>query len=201
VIVDLASGQPFVRPLGTSGAADTDAPPGLNLFGGASQPTTATTAPPQTAPPTQPPGQPVSISREGSVSATSTYSAQFPASAGVDGDPSTSWFSAGARDGNTTTYTWSGTRDDRITEVVIVGNAQNSDPANRRGFGYASVVIQIVDGSGNVVYEQGFQGPSTAVNEVDAHMNVVGQRVVLKLSGRESPDCGGFGELNIVASR
>src|SRR5581483_10226646 len=155
VLVDVATGAPFVRPLGSSGAADTDAPPGVEIFGGAGQPTTnstpAPTAPPTTPAPTAPPGQPVSISSEGSVSATSTYSGQFPASAGVDGNPRTSWFSAGARDGNTTTYTWSGQRDDRITEIVIVGNAQNSDPANRRGFGYASVVIQVVDGNGNVV--------------------------------------------------
>jgi len=201
VIVDVGTGQPFVRPLGTSGAADTDAPPNIDIFGGATQTTTATTAPPATTPPTAPPGNPVSISSEGAVTATSTYSSQFPVSAGVDGDPRTSWFSAGARDGNTTTYTWTGQRDDRITQVTIVGNAQNSDPANRRGYGYGSVVIQIVDGNGNVVYEQGFSGPSTAVNEVDAHMNVVGRRVILKLSNRESPDCGGFGELNIVASR
>jgi hypothetical protein len=143
----------------------------------------------------------VSISREGSVSATSTYSSQFPTSAGVDGDPHTSWFSAGARDGNTTTYTWTGQRDDRITEVYILGNEENSDPNNRRGFGYKNVQIQIVDGNGNVVYDQGFQGPSDQVPEVDAHMNVVGRKVVLRLSNRESPDCGGFGELNIVASR
>jgi hypothetical protein len=201
VIVDVASGQPFTRPVGTSGAADTDAPAGIAIFGGAQQGSTASTPAPTAPPATAPPSRPVSISREGSVSATSTYSGQFPTSAGVDGDVHTSWFSAGARDGNTTTYTWSGQRDDRITDVVIVGNAQNSDPANRRGFGYSGVEIQVVDGNGNVVYDQSFQGPSDAVNEVHATPNAVGRRVVLKLSGRESPDCGGFAELNIVAAR
>jgi hypothetical protein len=33
VLVDVANGQPFVRPLGTSGTADTDAPAGIALFG------------------------------------------------------------------------------------------------------------------------------------------------------------------------
>jgi serine/threonine protein kinase len=205
VLVDVANGQPFVRPLGTSGAADTAAPAGIALFGAGGQLPTAATGPdpftPPTPAPTAPPASPVSISSEGSVSATSTYSGQFPVSAGVDGNVRTSWFSAGARDGNTTTYTWTGQRDDRITDVVIVGNAQNSDPANRRGFGYGSVEIQVIDGAGNVVYDQGFSGPSTAVNEVHATPNAVGRRVVLKLSGRESSDCGGFGELNIVAAR
>jgi hypothetical protein len=201
VVIDVANGQPFTRPVGTSGAADTDAPAGVALFGAGQAPNTASTPAPTTPPTTAKPASPVSISGEGAVSATSTYSGQFPVSAGVDGNPRTSWFSAGARDGNTTTYTWSGQRDDRITDVVIVGNAQNSDPANRRGFGYGSVEIQVIDAAGNVVYDQGFSGPSTAVNEVHANPNVVGRRVVLKLSGRESPDCGGFGELNIVAAR
>ena len=150
---------------------------------------------------TAPPAQPVDISREGTVSASSTYSGQYAASRGIDGSTGTSWFSAGASDGPTSTYSWAGARDDTITSITIIGNAANSDPNVRHHFGYTHVEIQVFNGAGAVVYDQSFPGPSDAAGTVQANPNVAGRRIVLTLSGREDPSCGGFSELRVTAAR
>ena len=162
-----------------------------------SAPTTTTTVP-ATIPPTTA-AQPVDVSSQGTVSASSTYSSQYPASAAIDGNPGTSWFSAGASDGPNSTFTWQGKTDQLITTISITGNEDNSIPANRSGYGYAQTEIQVLNSAGTVVFDHTYPGPGDAANDITASPNAVGETVRLILMNRESPDCGGFGELKIEA--
>jgi hypothetical protein len=160
--------------------------------------TSTTTTVPATIPPTTA-AQPVNITSEGTVSASSTYSSQYPASAAVDGNPATSWFSAGASDGPNSTFTWQGKTDQLITSISITGNEDNSIPANRTGYGYTQTEIQILNSAGTIVFNQTYPGPGDAAHDISASPNVTGETVRLVLMNRESPDCGGFAELKIEA--
>ena len=160
--------------------------------GDATQVTTPPTAPPTTAAPAV-----TDVTSQGAVSASSTFSGKFPASAAVDGDPGTSWFSIGAGDGSSSTFTWQAQADTHIDSITIIGNEHNSDPANRSGFGYAQTEIQVLDSNGAVVYDQSFDGPSNGSNDINATVGAVGRTVKLLLKNRESPDCGGFAELTV----
>ena len=156
--------------------------------------------PQPTAAPTTVPAPVSDITAQGAVSASSTFSGQFPVSAAVDGNPSTSWFSIGAGDGPSSTFTWQATQNQNIDSITIIGNENNSDPTNRHGFGYAQTEIQVVDGNGTVVFDQTFNGPSDASNDINAPVHAVGRTVRLLLKQRESPDCGGFAELTVRGS-
>jgi hypothetical protein len=160
--------------------------------------TSTTTTVPATIPPTTA-AQPVNITSQGTVSASSTYSSQYPASAAVDGNPTTSWFSAGASDGPSSTFTWQGKTDQLITSISITGNEDNSIPANRTGYGYTQTEIQILNSAGTIVFNQTYPGPGDAAHDISASPNVTGETVRLVLMNRESPDCGGFAELKIEA--
>jgi hypothetical protein len=138
------------------------------------------------------------VSRTPTVAASSVYGGnQYPASLAVDGDPTTSWFSAGAADGPVTTFTWRGTQDQLITRVTIMGNENNATPSFRPHFGYADTEMQVLDASGNVVFDQTYQGPGDNVHDIAATPNVVGRTLRLLLKGREDPGCGGFAELRV----
>ncbi len=121
----------------------------------------------------------------------------------MDGDPSTSWFSAGNADpnGGSTLFTWRGSRDDLIGRVVVIGNERNANPAFRTGQGYLHTELQVLDANGAVVFDQAYSGPGGSTPDIVATPNVVGRTVVLKLSGRENPQCGGFSELEVFAAR
>ena len=163
-------------------------------------PSVQPTAPKPTAPkPTAaPPSRIGNITGDGSVAASSVYSSQYPASAAVDGDPSTSWFSAGATaDPNGSSFTWTASSDHMISTITIIGNGKNSTSNIRSGFGFGATEIRIIASSGSVVYDHSFPGPGGGVPSVSASPGVVGQTVKLLFSGRESPACGGFGELLI----
>ena len=157
----------------------------------------ATTVAPTTTTTTAAPVPVTNITPQGTVAASSTFSGQFPASAAVDGDLSTSWFSIGAGDGPSSTFTWQAPTDMTIASIGIIGNEHNADPANRNGFGYQSTEIQVIDSSGNVTFDQTFPGPSNSARDISTSVNAVGHIVKLTLHQRESPDCGGFAELQI----
>jgi hypothetical protein len=132
------------------------------------------------------------------VSASSTYSAAYPASKAIDGSNATSWFSAG---GGSATFTWTGQQSDRFQSITIVSNAANSDPAVRSGFGFTGVTVSVIDASNAVVAQKaaslpGGNGPPTQIN-----LGVVGKTIRLDFTGGEDPTCGGFGELLVVALR
>ena len=90
-LIDTNTGVPFERPVGTDGPKDVDAPPDVVAaltvpFEGASTTTTTTTSP----------IEPTDVTAAGTATANSEFpNGQFPASLAVDGDVTTSWFSAG----------------------------------------------------------------------------------------------------------
>lgn len=144
---------------------------------------------------------PINITSEGSAQVSSTYSG-FPPSLSLDGNLSTSWFSAGSVvDGSTSFYRWDGARDDLITTVTVRSNASHSEPSFRTGFGFESVTVQVLDSAGAIAFEQTIGLPGTPDPDVTVQPNVVGRSVLLIFNGHESPDCGGFSELQITAGR
>jgi hypothetical protein len=133
------------------------------------------------------------ITSLGSVSASSTYSAAYPASNAVDGDPTTSWFSAGDKDGPDSTFTWSASGPVVVSTVAILSNARNSDPKVRHGFTFASVTVQVLDHRGAVVAAR-----DAPMQDQDVHVDlggVTGDTIRLVLHGHTDPTCGGFSEL------
>jgi hypothetical protein len=146
-------------------------------------------------------GAKVDITDEGAVEASSTFSG-FPDTLSVDGDRATSWFSSGpGPEGAPSVYRWTGTHDDLITAVVLLSNAQHSEPSFRTGFGFGSVTIQVLNAIGSVVFEETIALDGTPDPDITVQPGVVGRTVVLSLAGHEDPTCGGFSELQIEAVR
>lgn len=143
----------------------------------------------------------VNITGEGTAEASTVFSAEFPASLSVDGDLTTSWFSAGPGSTGQTVFRWTGAQDDLIREIAIISNRENSVPAFRTNFGFGTVLVQVLDAAGAVVFEQSLALDGTPDPDVTVTPNVVGRVVVLTFSGHEDPTCGGFGELQITALR
>jgi hypothetical protein len=142
------------------------------------------------------------VSAEGSVQASSIFSAEFPASLAVDGDRATSWFSAGpAADGGVSVFRWTGARDDVITSLAILSNAEHADASVRTGFGFESLTVQILDAGGAVVFEQTVSLGGTPDPDITFTPNVVGREVVLSFTGHEDPTCGGISELQVGVAR
>jgi hypothetical protein len=187
VITDVETGDTFVRPVGTDGANDEPGP---------DESTTTTTS-------TTQPSQPADVTSTGVVDASSTFGGNdFPASLAVDGDVTTSWFSAGDRDGEDSTYTWSlpGSGQMTFTTIGIVGNAQNARRDFRTGFGFDSVDVRVVDLSGQVTFEDTVSLAGTPDPDVSLDANAVGHEIVLVFHHHESPACGGFAELQVMAT-
>lgn len=148
-------------------------------------------------------GDVAEITGGGWVRASSYFSGWFsdyPAELSLDGDRSTSWFSEGiAVDGDVSTYEWYTTDDHCIDHITIYGNSENEDEDFRTGFGYESVTIIVKDSSGDTVYEETVSLEGTPDPTIDlAPDAVLGNQVILELSGHESPDCGGFSELSVL---
>ncbi len=140
------------------------------------------------------------ITSEGALQASSEFSANFAAALAVDGDRATSWFSAGEiADGDTSTFRWTGTRDDLITTVAVLSNALH--PEFARSFGFDQITVQVLDAAGAVVFAETVALAGTPDSDVAVHPNVTGRSVLLLLVGHESPDCGGFSELKVFANR
>jgi Mg-chelatase subunit ChlD len=141
------------------------------------------------------------ITDEGEVTASSTYSSEFAKGLAVDGNPATSWFSAGPGAGGITMFTWTGVQDDFIGSIGIVSNRSHADPVVRTGYGFGAVTVQVLDAAGIVVFEEVVDLAGTPDPDVLVTPNVVGRCVVLIFSGSEALDCGGFAELVISAVR
>ncbi len=173
------------------------------------EPPTATTIPPTStpvppAPPTATPvpAKEVDVTREGKATASSTYfNGQYPVSQAFDGDRTTSWFSNGPGADGTTTLRWTGKEDLLITEVSLLNNSQNSDASVRKGFGFGTVKVQILDAAGKVVFEEIVALPGTPDPDVYVRPNVRGRSVVSIFSGHEDKTCGGISECQIKAKR
>jgi hypothetical protein len=142
------------------------------------------------------------IASEGTVESSSIYDATYPASLGVDGNLSTSWFSAGAVGGDTRpSYVWTGQQDDFIATIELISNREHQVADFRTGYGFEEVTIQVMDAQGNVVFEESADLTGTPDPDVLVRPNVIGRSIRMLFSGSEAPDCGGFGELRIGAVR
>lgn len=142
------------------------------------------------------------IASEGTVEASSIYDATYPASLATDGDLSTSWFSAGAIGGDSNpTYVWTGLQDDFIASIELISNREHQVVDFRTGYGFGSVLVQVLDAQGNVVFEDSANLEGTPDPDVIVQPNVVGRSIRFIFTDGEAPDCGGFGELKINVVR
>lgn len=136
------------------------------------------------------------ITDDGVVGASSVFPG-FPPILSADGDPSTSWFSRG-EEGEPIAYTWTLSEERCIYRISMMGNALHSNPTFRKGFGFEAVTVKVVDFSDAIVFEAERDLAGTPDPEVDiATGGVVGSRLVLELTGPESPDSAGFSELEV----
>jgi Domain of unknown function (DUF6777)/Protein kinase domain len=150
-----------------------------------------TPPPPAPTPPAAPP--PVSnVTTEGTATASSTYSSQYPVSNGVDGNLSTSWFSVGDKEGPNSTFTWTSSRGAIFVDhIQLYSNAGNSDASIRSGFTFSSVQVSLLH-NGQVITSTTVPYPS---GHVSVHLGHVGDTVRLLLIHHTNPACGGFGDL------
>jgi serine/threonine protein kinase len=141
------------------------------------------------------------IASEGTVDASSFYDSTFPASLGIDGDLTTSWFSAGPDADGTSTYVWTGIQEDFIASIDIISNRENAVAEFRTGYGFESVIIQVYSAKDELVYEETVSLAGTPDPDIQITPNVVGQWVWFIFSGSEAPDRSGFGELKVGVVR
>jgi hypothetical protein len=147
-------------------------------------------------------GDPTDVTSTGTVFASSVFSADFVEQLSIDGDVTTSWFSAGSGiDGPVSSFTWQAAQDEFITGIEVVSNASHRVAEFRSGFGFTAVTVQVLGSSGTVDFEQRVELPGTPDPTVSVNPNVFGRTVQLLLEGHEDPSCGGFGELVITALR
>ena len=145
-------------------------------------------------------GLEMSVTTQGEVNASAEFNSSYRATKAVDLDESTSWFSAGP-EGTPTEYTWTGAQDDCFTRIKIVGNGGNSESQFRTNYGFGEATVQVLDSSDTVVFSNSVDLSGTPDPTIDLAPNTLGRKIRLLLSGHESDDCGGFGELYITATR
>lgn len=140
------------------------------------------------------------VTAMGTVVASSTFGDdEFPAALGIDGDPATSWFSAGpGPDTAPANFAWTLEDPRCLSTLVLTGNGAHANPDFRELFGFEALTVRVFLGE-EAVFEsdeslRGTPDPTVTVELGD----VVGDRVELELSGHEDPVCGGFAELQIT---
>jgi len=141
------------------------------------------------------------IASAGTVEATSIYDSSLPASLAIDGDLSTSWFSAGPEGDGTTAFVWTGLQDDFIASIDIISNRENQVVEWRTGYGFETVTVQLYTSDDQLAYEQTFALEGTPDPDIHATPNVVGRWIRLVFTGSEALDCGGFAELKVGVVR
>lgn len=184
-VVDIQNGQPIALPIGSA----------------ASGTSTAATTPSAT--PTSSTPAPVDLTKIGAVKASSEYpDGQSPTSNATDGNPATSWFSAGAQaDRNGASFTWTAPRNIQISTVRVIGNEQNATIAFRHNEGFNQTEVKILNAAGAVVFDQAnIPGPGNNAPDVTVSPNVLGSVIQLLFTGHEDPACGGFSELQVIGS-
>ncbi|MCR9159700.1 MAG: hypothetical protein ACE37F_05075 [Nannocystaceae bacterium] len=148
-------------------------------------------------------GESANITQDGNVLASSVFDTllgpAYAAELSVDGDISTSWFSAGPNeDGTESTYEWYTSFDHCIDGISVISNAMHANPDFHQGFGFESATVEIVDSSGDTVYAQDVDLSGSPDPDIVLEPGgVLGNQVILRLRQHESEDCGGFAELAI----
>jgi hypothetical protein len=203
VLVNLRDGTRLEQPAGS--AVPGVSGPTTTVPATTAAPTTTvaptTTAAPATtaAPTTTAPPQPMELTEVGIPEVSSTFGGnEFPASLALDGDLSTSWFSAGPS-GGTTTFSLSLPSARRIQRISIVGNAGNATAAFRRNFGFGAVVVEVRN-AGTATFSQQVVLNGTPDPDVIVPLDAAGDEVRLTFTGSEDPGCGGFAELSVIGS-
>jgi hypothetical protein len=194
VVVDIETAEPFTRPTGSEGASDAPAPP--DVFDG---PTTTELLPESTTSEVPPAG--TDITATGSVISSSEFpGGDFPADLAIDGDPTTSWFSAGPRDDGVTVFGWvpAETLPVQIDSITIVSNELH--PEFPTGYGFEEVTVDVSDAEFNIVFTETLSLSGTPDPTVVVTPNVRASFVSLTFRGSEALDCGGFAELIIIGS-
>lgn len=140
------------------------------------------------------------VTTDGSVTASSTFGAnEFPAALAVDGDGTTSWFSAGpGPNAAPSVFSWTADEPLCLNAVTLTGNGAHSNPDFHEGFGFGAVTIRAFLGR-ETVFGQEFPLDGTPDPSVTAALDgVLADRVELELVGHEDPICGGFAELVVT---
>jgi hypothetical protein len=204
VLVDVETGEPFSRPVGTDGNEDevigattttTEATTTTSTTTTSTTTSTTTTSTTTTTVPTEP----IDISSEGVATASTSASPEDGPEKAIDGNPATSWFSSGENgDPEGAVYTWSIAGIERIDEVRIVGNGRN--PSDALNHGFESVTLEILVGE-TVVYSEAFGLAGTPDPLVTVRPDVDGDTIRLSFAGHESLDRTGFAELTVIARR
>ncbi len=208
VLQDTATGEPFVRPIGSDVTGDSDAilTAEGELTTSTTIPTTTTVATTTTAATTTStttttlPVANHDATGEGTVTASSRLCGSYAAAKSVDGDVTTSWISSSG-DGPFSTFEWTGTRDEFIGAVAIVSNADHATVRRRTDHGFAAVTIQIIDDSDEIIYEERVELPGTPDPNVLVEPDVIGRSVRILLEGHENPSGSGFSELTVMVAR
>jgi hypothetical protein len=206
VLQDTATGEPFVRTIGSGVTRDSDAsvPATTSTTTPAATTTVATTTTTaSTTTSTTTTTLPVAdydATGEGTVTASSRLCGAYAATKAVDGNVTTSWISSSG-DGAFSTFEWTGAQDEFLGAVVVVSNAENATARRRTDHGFAAVTVQIIDASGGVVYEERVELPGTPDPDVLVHPNVIGRSVRLLLEGHENLSGSGFSELTVMVAR
>lgn len=151
----------------------------------------------------------VTATDDGTVEASTIFDndvATYGPQLAVDDQLDTSWFSdgPGSETNNEAKFTWTASQTECISRVTAIGNGQNATASFRENFGFAQVTVEVYEGSvdaANLVFSQSVNLPDTPDPDAVVTPNVRGDIVRLVLSGHESNDCGGFGELIINARR
>ena len=191
IFTDVATAQPVQQVPGTQ----IDVPT-TTVGPTTTRPAATTTRPPATTAP------PVNVVREGALQASSIFDSTFPVSLAFDGNLTTSWFSLGDREGNTSKLTWTGTKDDLINTIKIYDNSRNATPDNRTKFGFGSVKVTLFNAAGNQVFESSVVAlPGRPDGDQTIAINQTGKRLELTFTTHDDPACGGIAELEINALR
>lgn len=139
------------------------------------------------------------LTGEGTVTASTTFNGDFPATASVDGLLSTSWFSSGPEGGGgPSVYGWSTVTDRCINRIEVDDNSMHSNGSFQDEYGFNSAVIRVLRDD-IVVFEETVQlGASPDGPFAVETGGLLGSRVLLELDGHENTSCGGFSELRVI---
>lgn len=202
VIIDVIDGSTIARTMGASESKDTTAPP---LGSPSAPPATATAAPtPSPTPslcliaPASAADRTCDVTNLGTAGASSTAPGDFAAANALDGNRATSWFSAGASEGDDSTFTWTSSVPVAVGSVSLLNNSQNSNPSFQHGYSFSSVTANLLN-QGNVVATR-----DSAVDDQDVSVDfggAVGTVLQLVLHHHLNPDCGGLAEVIVRGVR
>jgi hypothetical protein len=115
----------------------------------------------------------------------------------VDGDPRTSWMSAGASPDGTTTLTLTLQAPATVVSIQVFGNDASSNPAYAAGHGFGSWSVELLDGQGRLLHT--YQNSRPGFQEQTATGPPIAGVASVVFIGRDpqSSSSAGIGELQV----